>query len=894
MTAPGDSTEVGSIVGYLILNRSDWTAGVRETERDADKLGRLSPNIRIQTNTGEILGQLALVHAAERKVGSEADKAKPFVMNLWAALAAVAPAAVPIAGVVGGALLGLLPTFAAVMFGIKGIQKEMKSGALAGTQYGRDIAQIKAEGQKLQQISAQGLLSGLGQADQAAHPLFKMLNQDIGTTAGQIGSIVGHGIPALLSLLHQLSPLFTTIGNELTRGAVGFQHWAQNSQGISHFVAYVQAELPHVEQFIGNVITLVAHLIEASAPFGGVVLNDFTLFVHVLNMIPVGVLKDAIPVATSLYLALKAFQGVNAILAGLGVEVGSLGDIIGLTGPKATLAAAQQKAASLSIEAAAAGEAATVARAKAVEAIAYAEASAQIAASAQAQASILAEGAAATAAAAAQEAAAFMATADAATASAAQVAASAQAAATAADEAGAAASVGWASMLGPIGAAVAGVGLFTTFLLGNSDASQQAAAAQDSYAESVKHSTDALAAANRQQTLDNLAKSGALVQLEQYHKQNILTSISTNDLVDAVNGSASAYHKVESAISGSESVLVRTGNLFGGLGDKVTLYRNGLLGSIAQQRALDSAQHANISTVQQLSSAIADYDKKLQALGQTEIAQAQSQDQLDSALLQVNAQVKANGDEINKNTKGGLANRDMILSLLSGALSLAAAQRKNHEGITKVTSDLEKNVKQIEATAHAAGLSKPQIDRLVAAMHLTPKDIRTLFHVDTAAARAALAALLAQAHSVASAVALNNAGGYLSGRGYSGPTRAGGGPVYAGTTYLVGEQGPELFTAPANGKVLPHGQTALALHHGSLPSPAPLRMTALRHGGGGAGSSGSGGLAAAQAGVTPDSIRAAIHGARLVIDPSLMTATIDTRASAATRDYQSFLDDIGG
>ena len=36
--------------------------------------------------------------------------------------------------------------------------------------------------------------------------------------------------------------------------------------------------------------------------------------------------------------------------------------------------------------------------------------------------------------------------------------------------------------------------------------------------------------------------------------------------------------------------------------------------------------------------------------------------------------------------------------------------------------------------------------------------------------------------------------------------RAGGGPVEAGKTYVVGEKGPELFTAPSNGKITPNGQ----------------------------------------------------------------------------------------
>jgi hypothetical protein len=51
----------------------------------------------------------------------------------------------------------------------------------------------------------------------------------------------------------------------------------------------------------------------------------------------------------------------------------------------------------------------------------------------------------------------------------------------------------------------------------------------------------------------------------------------------------------------------------------------------------------------------------------------------------------------------------------------------------------------------------------------------------------------------------------LSKAGASGPSggpKAMGGPVQAGRTYLVGETGPEMFTAPANGRITPSAETA--------------------------------------------------------------------------------------
>lgn len=50
--------------------------------------------------------------------------------------------------------------------------------------------------------------------------------------------------------------------------------------------------------------------------------------------------------------------------------------------------------------------------------------------------------------------------------------------------------------------------------------------------------------------------------------------------------------------------------------------------------------------------------------------------------------------------------------------------------------------------------------------------------------------------------------GAVPGVGGMGGARAGGGPVAAGKTYLVGENGPELFTAKSNGQIIPNGGTA--------------------------------------------------------------------------------------
>lgn len=55
--------------------------------------------------------------------------------------------------------------------------------------------------------------------------------------------------------------------------------------------------------------------------------------------------------------------------------------------------------------------------------------------------------------------------------------------------------------------------------------------------------------------------------------------------------------------------------------------------------------------------------------------------------------------------------------------------------------------------------------------------------------------------------------------------RAGGGPVLAGQTYLVGEEGPELWTAQQSGTIIPHSKTMRALSGGGTGGGGNVYIT---------------------------------------------------------------------
>lgn len=766
-----ESTSVGSIVGYLSLNRQDWTRGVDETRRDADRLGRLSPSIRIQTNSGEVVGQLALVQAASDKVSASGKKAGDgFKIGLIPALLAIAPAAVPIAGVASGALLGLLPVAATVALGIKGISNEFKSGALDGTQYGSDIHALQGELTQLQTIAAGGILNGVDQALKSSQGLFPTINSDVQEMSNQLGSIVAGAGPALLQILTDLNPLFTTFGTLLTNGAQHLEAWANSSTGVQSFVAYVQAELPQVMTFLGEVITLFSHLAQGAAPFGGVLLNDINLFVGALDKIPVDVLRVAIPLAVSLYVAMKAYQGISAIVTGVSSAVNAM------KAPFVTSATAAE-AASLATQAAVAEEAAAVAVANAAMATSAAESAAAIAAATAGTTSILSEGAAAAALAAAEEAVAFQAAADAALASAAEISAAAESAAAASAAAGETAAVGWAGMAGPVGAAIVGVGLLATTLLHSSSASKDAAAAADSYATSVKSSTDALNSANIAQTNANLAKKGAFSQLDALHSGNQALGVSYKDLTTAVNGSDAQFQSMldtlgKSGLAGIALVGV------------LKTQRTGLQDQIVTQTQLNTANAAslNLNDSQAASAAklyglvgqtgVAAYLAAVQAekkstdaakaqtlawqleneggqlLQQTldklagkQLGYAQAQNQFEQSLVSMTKHTSKADAALTGLTSSAIQNRGDLLNLVTSAENTADAYGKMTGSTDAARTKLISLRQQIIDNAVAHGENRAAVTAYIDTVLKIPAKVTTDMLTKTDKAVAAIAAL---------------------------------------------------------------------------------------------------------------------------------------------------------
>jgi len=701
---------------------------VSSAEFDA-AMARAGTSVRVLRGEVEGAGRAGSGQGARGldDMGRSAEKAKAPVIGLWTALAAVAPAAVPIGAVAVGALIGLLPVAATVALGISGISKQMKAGALQGTELGAQVNVLKADLVTLQTTAASGLLSGLGTAMTGLKPLFGVVNADVKTMAGQIGTAAGTAVPALVTVLTQLNPLFTTMGALLVTGAAHLAHWASSTTGIHSFVAYVQTQLPAVLSLVGNLVTLISHLAQASAPLGGVILGGFGLLVRVLDSLPIGVLQTLIPLVEATFLAFKTYQGITFLVATVNTALAA----------HATAAAATAAAVSASAlaEAAVVAEAAaTEATARAAVAAETAAASAEIAATMAGTGSVFEAEAVVVATASAEEAAAFQLAADAAIAAAAEISGAAAEAATAVRASGAAAGAGWAAMLGPIGAVAVGVGILA-MVLGNSDHSaQDAAKAMNTYAESVKTSTDATSAANVAQTNKNLSDQGELTALADLHAQNLLLGVSQQDLTTYITGTKEQAIDIANAMDGSmgpatadqSEKIYRLGyqlrTLRNGLSDAVKaqlLYaqatrdsqvaidggntavaRNARMLGVSSDAYLTAQQAAQKNTASTQAQTLA-FQMENNAAGlvnqalatmagqNLSIAQAKTADA--QATMTLTASLKTNGSTVSDNTTKGLANQQALEGKAASLRSVLTAEAAGTTGTAKATTEYHHN-----------------------------------------------------------------------------------------------------------------------------------------------------------------------------------------------------------
>lgn len=166
----------------------------------------------------------------------------------------------------------------------------------------------------------------------------------------------------------------------------------------------------------------------------------------------------------------------------------------------------------------------------------------------------------------------------------------------------------------------------------------------------------------------------------------------------------------------------------------------------------------------------------------------------EEAIDQATAATHRNSAGLDKNSERGRSNRDALSRLATATTALYHQQVALTGTQGRAAAIMARGYTMFMASAKAMGVTRAQADALARSLGLIPHVIPVKVHIQT------IGRIPSSIHTSAST------GAAIKGqRHYDG--RASGGPVSAGRTYLVGEQGPELVRFSAPGHVFDAGKT---------------------------------------------------------------------------------------
>ena len=265
-----------------------------------------------------------------RKTTASAEKTNRGLSALLTTAVALGPALIPIGTVAVAALAGVAPAAGVAALAFLGLRRAWKDGTLQATQLGKTITVFRGELTKLEYIAAGGVTKGLNQGLKSLQPLFPALERSTALFASQLGGIASHVAPGLAQMFLQLMPLFQTFGDLLVKGSEKFQQWATSGNGIKNFVAYAQTQLPAVLETLKSLVITVSHVAQGFAPFGSTSLMALRILSQAINAIPIGVLQALIPVLAGATLGFKAFREAQVASSALQAFSTKLGTSTGI------------------------------------------------------------------------------------------------------------------------------------------------------------------------------------------------------------------------------------------------------------------------------------------------------------------------------------------------------------------------------------------------------------------------------------------------------------------------------------------------------------------------------------------------------------------------------------
>jgi phage-related minor tail protein len=205
----------------------------------------------------------------------------------------------------------------------------------------------------------------------------------------------------------------------------------------------------------------------------------------------------------------------------------------------------------------------------------------------------------------------------------------------------------------------------------------------------------------------------------------------------------------------------------------------------------------------ELNASISEYTSQILALRGDQRA-------FEEAIDSASASVKANGKTLDITTEKGRANQAALDAIASSGLKLAEQTPKGSNAQKHFADTLATTRKRLEAAAYQMTGSRTKARQLASAILDIPKgkNIRITSNIDSQAAkvrglqgRLDRVAGRSYSYTVKEILISENRRDAAMSRRLEG--RAVGGPVKAGTPYIVGERGQELFVPKEDGVILP-------------------------------------------------------------------------------------------
>lgn len=171
--------------------------------------------------------------------------------------------------------------------------------------------------------------------------------------------------------------------------------------------------------------------------------------------------------------------------------------------------------------------------------------------------------------------------------------------------------------------------------------------------------------------------------------------------------------------------------------------------------------------------------------------------------------VEENGRGLDNNTEAGRKNNEVLDKITTDTFALIDAQAKNGASNAQLQRTMEVSRQKFIATAVQMGATEQEAIQLANQLRLIPTQVQTRVSLNDAYARqrakefAALIRDMPAEKLITLRVSTQGSGHHLAGQ-------ATGGPIQPGRSYIVGERGPEIFTAPnmLGGRIFSNAQSS--------------------------------------------------------------------------------------